>query len=251
MYNQLHTVLKPLLTKLYHHEVVGAHNIPADSGAILASNHVSFIDSIFLPLAAPRQVFFLAKNDYFTTPGLKGRMMKWFFTEVGQLPMDRTGGAASTASLQRAIDALKEGKLVGIYPEGTRSPDARLYRAKVGVARLAIAAGVPIVPVAQFGNEEVQAPGSNKLRLKNTKGQPIRIKTIIGEPIDTSTYSGKEDDWAAARELADIVMQRISEMTGRAIVPVYAGDVKKLMESQGLTALQASDQLVSRQQPGE
>lgn len=243
MYTQLRTVLKPLLTRLYHHEVVGADNIPTDSGAILASNHVSFIDSIFLPLAAPRQVFFLAKSDYFTAPGVKGRIMKWFFTGVGQLPMDRTGGAASTASLQLAIDALREGKLVGIYPEGTRSPDARLYRAKVGVARLAIAAGVPIVPVAQFGNEEVQAPGSNKLRLKNTSGKPIHIKTVIGEPIDTSKYLGKEDDWAAARELADTVMQRISEMTGREIVPVYAGDVKKLMESQGLTALQASEQL--------
>lgn len=251
MYNQLRTALKPLLTKLYHYEVVGAHNIPANSGAVLASNHVSFIDSIFLPLAAPRQVFFLAKSDYFTTPGLKGRIMKWFFTGVGQLPMDRAGGAASTASLQRAIDALKEGKLVGIYPEGTRSPDARLYRAKVGVARLAIAAGVPIVPVAQFGNEEVQAPGSNRLRLKNTAGQPIHIKTVVGEPIDTSKYLGREDDWAAARELADIVMQRISEMTGRDIVPVYAGDVKKLMESQGLTATQASEQLASQQQNGQ
>lgn len=251
MYNQLRTALKPLLAKLYHHEVVGAHNIPANSGAVLASNHVSFIDSIFLPLAAPRQVFFLAKSDYFTTPGLKGRIMKWFFTGVGQLPMDRAGGPASTASLQRAIDALKEGKLVGIYPEGTRSPDARLYRAKVGVARLAIAAGVPIVPVAQFGNEEVQAPGSNRLRLKNTAGQPIHIKTVVGEPIDTSKYLGREDDWAAARELADIVMQRISEMTGRDIVPVYAGDVKKLMESQGLTATQASEQLASQQQNGQ
>lgn len=251
MYNQLRTALKPLLTKLYHYEVVGAHNIPANSGAVLASNHVSFVDSIFLPLAAPRQVFFLAKSDYFTTPGLKGRIMKWFFTGVGQLPMDRAGGAASTASLQRAIDALKEGKLVGIYPEGTRSPDARLYRAKVGVARLAIAAGVPIVPVAQFGNEEVQAPGSNRLRLKNTAGQPIHIKTVVGEPIDTSKYLGREDDWAAARELADIVMQRISEMTGRDIVPVYAGDVKKLMESQGLTATQASEQLASQQQNGQ
>lgn len=245
MYTQLRTVLKPLLTRLYRHEVVGAENIPAESGAVLASNHVSFVDSIFLPLAAPRQVFFLAKSDYFTTPGLKGRVMKWFFTGVGQLPMDRTGGAASTASLQAAIDALREGKLVGIYPEGTRSPDARLYRAKVGVARLAIAAGVPIVPVAQFGNEHVQVPGSNRLRLKKSNGQPIQIKTVIGQAIDTSAYAGKEDDWAAARELADLVMERISAMTGKEILPVYAGDVKKMMVAEGISAQTASARLIS------
>ncbi|MDO4898882.1 MAG: lysophospholipid acyltransferase family protein [Rothia sp. (in: high G+C Gram-positive bacteria)] len=242
---QLRTVLKPLLTRLYHHEVVGADNIPADTGAVLASNHVSFIDSIFLPLAAPRQVFFLAKSDYFTTPGLKGKIMKWFFTGVGQLPMDRTGGAASTASLQAAIDALAEGKLVGIYPEGTRSPDARLYRAKVGVARLAIAAGVPIIPVAQFGNEHVQVPGSNRLRLKKESGEPIRIKTVIGEPIDTSAYAGRQDDWAAARELADIVIARISEMIGKPVVPVYAGDVKKLMTQEKMSATEASERLLN------
>lgn len=243
MYMQLRTVLKPFLQRAYHHEVVGAENIPASSGAILASNHVSFIDSIFLPLAAPRQVFFLAKSDYFTTPGLKGRLMKWFFTSVGQLPIDRSGGAKSAESLAAAVAALREGKLVGIYPEGTRSPDARLYRAKIGVARLALEAGVPIIPVAQFGNEDVQVPGSNRLRLRKD-GKPIRVKTVIGEPIDVTPYLGRDDEWAAQRELADLVIERISQMTGRPITPVYAADVKKLMTAEGISADEATSRLL-------
>lgn len=243
MYMQLRTVLKPFLQRAYHHEVVGAENIPASSGAILASNHVSFIDSIFLPLAAPRQVFFLAKSDYFTTPGLKGRLMKWFFTSVGQLPIDRSGGAKSAESLAAAVAALHEGKLVGIYPEGTRSPDGRLYRAKIGVARLALEAGVPIIPVAQFGNKDVQVPGSNRLRLRKD-GKPIRVKTVIGEPIDVAPYLGRDDEWAAQRELADLVIERISQMTGRPITPVYAADVKKLMTAEGISADEATSRLL-------
>ncbi|WP_237236588.1 lysophospholipid acyltransferase family protein [Rothia nasimurium] len=243
MYMQLRTVLKPFLQRAYHHEVVGAENIPASSGAILASNHVSFIDSIFLPLAAPRQVFFLAKSDYFTTPGVKGRVMKWFFTSVGQLPIDRSGGAKSAESLAAAVAALREGKLVGIYPEGTRSPDGRLYRAKIGVARLALEAGVPIIPVAQFGNEDVQVPGSNRLRLRKD-GKPIRVKTVIGEPIDVAPYLGRDDEWAAQRELADLVIERISQMTGRPITPVYAADVKKLMTAENISADEATARLL-------
>lgn len=243
MYMQLRTVLKPFLQRAYHHEVVGAENIPASSGAILASNHVSFVDSIFLPLAAPRQVFFLAKSDYFTTPGVKGRLMKWFFTSVGQLPIDRSGGAKSAESLAAAVAALREGKLVGIYPEGTRSPDGRLYRAKIGVARLALEAGVPIIPVAQFGNEDVQVPGSNRLRLRKD-GKPIRVKTVIGEPIDVAPYLGRDDEWAAQRELADLVIDRISQMTGRPITPVYAADVKKLMTAENISADEATARLL-------
>lgn len=243
MYMQLRTVLKPFLQRAYHHEVVGVENIPAASGAILASNHVSFIDSIFLPLAAPRQVFFLAKSDYFTTPGVKGRVMKWFFTSVGQLPIDRSGGAKSAESLAAAVAALREGKLVGIYPEGTRSPDGRLYRAKIGVARLALEAGVPIIPVAQFGNEDVQVPGSNRLRLRKD-GKPIRVKTVIGEPIDVAPYLGRDDEWAAQRELADLVIERISQMTGRPITPVYAADVKKLMTAENISADEATVRLL-------
>ncbi|MFW0169461.1 lysophospholipid acyltransferase family protein [Rothia sp. P4278] len=238
MYMQLRFVLKPLLQRVYHHDVVGAEHIPGDQGAILASNHVSFVDSLFLPLAAPRQVFFLAKSDYFTTPGLKGRLMKWFFTSVGQLPIDRSGGAKSAQSLAAAVSALREGKLVGIYPEGTRSPDARLYRAKIGVARLALEAGVPIIPVAQLGNEYVQRPGSNRLHVRH-QGKAIRVRTVIGEPIDTTPYAHREDQWVAQRELADLVMQKISELTGRKIIPAYAGDIKKLMASENISADEA------------
>lgn len=244
MYMQLRFVLKPILQRVYRHEVVGAEHIPANQGAILASNHVSFVDSIFLPLAAPRQVFFLAKSDYFTTPGFKGKLMKWFFTSVGQLPIDRSGGAKSAQSLAVAVAALQEGKLVGIYPEGTRSPDARLYRAKIGVARLALEAGVPIVPVAQIGNEFVQRPGSNRVYFRY-QGESICVKTIIGEPIDTSPFAQREDQWAAQRELADLVMQRISELTCRDIVQAYAGDVKNLMSAEKIDAEEAVRRLQS------
>lgn len=245
MYMQLRALLKPALQRLYHQDVRGAENIPTTGGAILASNHVSFIDSVFLPLASPRQVYFLAKSDYFTTGGIKGKIMKWFFTSAGQLPMDRSGGIKSAQSLAAAVQALNDGKLVGIYPEGTRSPDARLYRAKIGVARLALQTGVPVIPVAQLGNEDVQVPGSNRLRLRKN-GQPIRITTIIGEPIDTTPYLNRANDWATQRELADRIHTAISDLTGRPIIPVYAADVKHLMTEHNITADEATQHILNR-----
>lgn len=246
VYMQLRALLKPALHRLYPQDIQGAHNIPTSGGAILASNHVSFIDSIFLPLASPRQIYFLAKSDYFTTGGLKGKIMRWFFTSVGQLPMDRSGGHKSAQSLAAAVTALKDGKLVGIYPEGTRSPDGRLYRAKIGVARLALQTGVPVIPVAQIGNEDIQVPGSNRLRTRKN-GQRIRITTIIGQPIDTTPYLDRANDWATQRELADRIQEAISALSGRPIVPVYASSVKELMAQENISATQASDRILATQ----
>ena len=128
-----------------------AYGIPAYGPAILASNHLSFLDSIFLPLMVPRRITFLAKSEYFTERGIKGRLKKAFFTGVGQVPIDRSGGKASEGALTTGIRILDDGKVLGIYPEGTRSPDGRLYRGKIGVARMALEAKVPVIPVAMIG----------------------------------------------------------------------------------------------------
>lgn len=245
MYIFLRSTLKPLIQALYRQQMVGVEQVPAQQGAILASNHLTFVDSIFLPLALDRQIYFLAKSDYFTSPGLKGRLMKWFFTSVGQLPMDRSGGARSAQSLDLALNSLKEGKLIGIYPEGTRSPDGQLYRAKLGVARLALSAQVPIIPVAQVGNEKIQRPGSNRIHLWS-QGRPIRVTTIFGQPIDPAPYLDWKDQRAAQRELADRVLAEIGRLLGQQVQPVYAADVKGLMASKGLSAAEARAQLLAK-----
>src|SRR5512143_909103 len=139
--------------------ITGEENIPVEGAAILASNHLSFSDSIFLPLMVRRRVTFLAKMDYFTGRGVKGRLKAGFFRGVGQLPLDRSGGTTSGAALETGLRLLREGHLLGIYPEGTRSPDGRLYRGKTGVARLALEADVPVIPVVMVDTEKAQPPG--------------------------------------------------------------------------------------------
>src|SRR6478672_1813567 len=143
-------VLGPILKLLFRPWVEGEENIPDEGAAIFASNHLSFSDSIFLPLSVPRRMTFLAKSDYFTGRGVKGFLTKGFFKGVGQVPIDRSGGRASEAALKKALEILNSGELLGIYPEGTRSPDGRLYRGKTGIARMALEAGVPVIPVAMI-----------------------------------------------------------------------------------------------------
>ena len=175
--------LGPVLKLLFRPWVKGLDNIPAEGAAIIASNHLSFSDSIFMPLMVRRPVVFLAKSEYFTGTGIKGRLTALFFRLTNQLPMDRSGGAASAVSLSAGMDVLTHGGLLGIYPEGTRSPDAKLYRGKVGVARLALQAGVPVIPVAMIGTDKVQPIGK---RLPNIR----RIGMIFGEPLDFSQLPG-------------------------------------------------------------
>ena len=172
-------VLGPVLKTLFRPWVKGLDNVPAEGAAILASNHLSFSDSIFMPLMVPRPVVFLAKSEYFTGKGIKGRLTATFFRLTNQLPMDRSGGAASALSLNAGMDVLKNGSLLGIYPEGTRSPDSRLYRGKVGVARLALQARVPVIPVAMIGTDKVQPIGK---RMPNIR----RIGMIFREPLSVS-----------------------------------------------------------------
>ena len=212
-------VLGPVLKTLFRPWVKGLDNVPAEGAAILASNHLSFSDSIFMPLMVPRPVVFLAKSEYFTGKGIKGRLTATFFRLTNQLPMDRSGGAASALSLDAGMDVLKNGSLLGIYPEGTRSPDSRLYRGKVGVARLALQARVPVIPVAMIGTDKVQPIGK---RMPNIR----RIGMIFGEPLDFSRYYGMEDDRLIQRSVTDEIMYELMRLSGQEYVDEYAAVVK-------------------------
>ncbi|HET8879803.1 MAG TPA: lysophospholipid acyltransferase family protein [Arthrobacter sp.] len=212
-------VLGPVLKTLFRPWVKGLDHVPADGAAILASNHLSFSDSIFMPLMVPRPVVFLAKSEYFTGKGIKGKLTAAFFRLTNQLPMDRSGGAASVLSLNAGMDVLKNGSLLGIYPEGTRSPDSRLYRGKVGVARLALQARVPVIPVAMIGTDKVQPIGK---RMPNIR----RIGMIFGEPMDFSRYYGMEDDRLIQRSVTDEIMYELMRLSGQEYVDEYAAVVK-------------------------
>ena len=212
-------VLGPVVKLLFRPWVKGLDNVPAEGAAILASNHLSFSDSIFMPLMVPRPVVFLAKSEYFTGTGIKGRLTAAFFRLTNQLPMDRSGGAASAQSLNAGMEVLRNGSLMGIYPEGTRSPDARLYRGKVGVARLALQARVPVIPVAMIGTDKVQPIGK---RVPNIR----RIGMIFGEPLDFSRYYGMEDDRTVQRSVTDEIMYELMRLSGQEYVDEYAAVVK-------------------------
>jgi 1-acyl-sn-glycerol-3-phosphate acyltransferase len=212
-------VLGPILRLLFRPWVKGLDNVPAEGAAILASNHLSFSDSIFMPVMVPRPVVFLAKAEYFTGTGIKGKLTAAFFRLTNQLPMDRSGGAASALSLNAGMDVLRNGSLLGIYPEGTRSPDGHLYRGKVGVARLALQARVPVIPVAMIGTDKVQPIGK---RVPNIR----RIGMIFGEPLDFSRYYGSEDDRMIQRSVTDEIMYELMRLSGQEYVDEYAAVVK-------------------------
>jgi 1-acyl-sn-glycerol-3-phosphate acyltransferase len=195
-------------------KVEGMRNLP-DGPAIIASNHLSFSDSFFLGAIVSRRLTFLAKSSYFTTPGLKGRLMARLFRGLGQLAVDRDGGSSTGTALQAAVQVLRQGGLLGIYPEGTRSPDGRLYRGRMGVARIALAAGVPVVPVAMIGTERIQPPGAIVPKMA-----PLTIR--IGAALDFSHYRGAERDRAALRSVTDEIMSELRRLSGQEYVDTYS-----------------------------
>ena len=219
LYWVIKLILTPILRLLFRPQVTGLEHLPVDGPAILASNHLSFSDSIFLPLVVPRRITFLAKSDYFTSGGLKGRLKAAFFKGAGQLPVDRTGGRASQAALETGKRVLREGRLLGIYPEGTRSPDGRLYRGKTGVARMALEAGVPVVPVAMINTFEIQPPGQFLPKI-----QQVGVK--IGKPLDFSRYAGMEHDRFVLRSMTDEIMYELMQLSGQEYVDKYATSAK-------------------------
>ncbi|QPK78521.1 1-acyl-sn-glycerol-3-phosphate acyltransferase [Corynebacterium lizhenjunii] len=201
----------------------GMDNIPEQGAAIVASNHQAVMDSFFLPLLCPRQITFLAKEEYFVTPGPVGRAQAWFFTAVGQKPVARTSESAAADMLATAQRILDEGNLFGIYPEGTRSPDGRVYKGRVGMARVAMATGHPVIPVAMVGTREANPIGSWILR-------PRRVGMRIAKPIDPHEWARQRgldpQDHATAREFTDALMRTLATLARRDYVDVYASDVK-------------------------
>lgn len=212
-------ILGPILQILFRPWVRGSKNVPNSGGAILASNHLSFSDSIFLPLKVRRPVTFLAKSDYFTGKGVKGALIRWFFKATGQLPIDRSGGKASEDSLNTGLGVLERGLLLGIYPEGTRSPDAKLYRGRTGIARMVLEAKVPVVPVAMIDTEKVQPIGSKYPKIR-------RVGVVIGEPMDFSRFAGMEGERAVLRAVTDLIVYNIMQLSNQEYEDVYASTVK-------------------------
>ena len=198
----------------------GRKHLPRRGPVILASNHLSFSDHFFGPLPLSRKVVFLAKSEYFTGKGLKGLASRMFFSGVGQIPIDRSGGEASERALRSGLRVLAEGKVLGIYPEGTRSPDGRLYKGRTGVARLALESRAPVVPVAMINTFEFMPPGSSKPKFG------IRPGAVFGEPMEFSRYYGREKDREALRAVTDEIMDEIAKLSSQEYVYVYAKRAK-------------------------
>lgn len=214
-----HVILGPLLRLLFRPRIEGLENIPEDGAAIVAGNHLSFSDHFLMPAILKRRITFLAKAEYFTGPGVKGRLTAAFFRSAGQIPVDRSGKDAGQAALREGLGVLSKGELLGIYPEGTRSHDGRLYKGKVGVAAMALGAKVPVVPCAMVGTFEIQPPGQ--------KIPSIRRVTIrFGRPLDFSRYEGMEGERAVLRAVTDEIMYEILALSGQEYLDRYAAEVK-------------------------
>lgn len=210
----------PLLRGIFRPWVSGVENIPSTGPVILASNHLSVVDSVFLPLCIDRDMVFLAKSEYFTGRGFKGWITKWFMKGTGMLPIDRSGGKASEASLNTGLRVLAEGRVLGIYPEGTRSPDAKLYRGRTGIARMVLESGAPVVPVAMIDTEKVMPIGSKWPKLR-------RPGIIIGKPLDFERFQGMEGDRFILRSVTDEIVYNIAGLSGQQYEDVYASSVRE------------------------
>ncbi|KJY27660.1 MULTISPECIES: 1-acyl-sn-glycerol-3-phosphate acyltransferase [Streptomyces] len=214
-----HVLLGPLLRLLFRPRIEGLENIPDEGAAIVAGNHLSFSDHFLMPAILRRRITFLAKAEYFTGPGLKGRLTAAFFRSAGQIPVDRSGKDAGQAALREGLGVLAKGELLGIYPEGTRSHDGRLYKGKVGVAAMALQAGVPVIPCAMLGTFEIQPPGQTLPKIR-------RVTIRFGAPLEFSRYAGMEGERAVLRAVTDEIMYAILNLSGQEYVDRYAAEVK-------------------------
>ncbi|CAM5319067.1 MULTISPECIES: lysophospholipid acyltransferase family protein [Streptomyces] len=214
-----YAVLGPLLRLLFRPRLEGLEHIPDEGAAIVAGNHLSFSDHFLMPVMLKRRITFLAKQEYFTGPGIKGRLTAAFFRAVGQIPVDRSGKEAGKAAIREGLGVLAKDELLGIYPEGTRSPDGKLYKGKVGVAVMAIRGKAPVIPCAMVGTFEIQPPGQVVPKIK-------RVSIRFGEPLDFSRYEGMENEKAVLRAVTDEIMYKVMELSGQEYVDRYAADVK-------------------------
>jgi 1-acyl-sn-glycerol-3-phosphate acyltransferase len=214
LYEVVHTVVAPAARLVWRPEVRGVHHVPRTGPVILASNHLSFADSLVIPIVAPRKVAFLAKSDYFTGTGISGALTRAWFTSVGMLPVDRDNTLAAMSSLETALEVLGRGEAFGIYPEGTRSRDGRLYRGKTGVAHLALTAGCPVVPVGLRGTENLQPVGARLPRI-------VKVRVEFGEPIQVAGRFDGVPPGRARREVTDEIMTAIQKLSGQVEAGVY------------------------------
>ncbi|MCF6745474.1 1-acyl-sn-glycerol-3-phosphate acyltransferase [Blastococcus sp. KM273128] len=225
----------PVARLVFRPKVEGIENVPASGAAILASNHLSAADWIFMPLQLKRRVTFLAKAEYFTGTGVKGFLQRAFFAGAGQVPIDRSSASAAENAIRTGIRILRDGQLLGIYPEGTRSPDGRLFRGKIGVARMALETGVPVIPVAMVYTSR-RLPFGRSL---------LKVCVRVGEPLDFSRYEGLAGDRFVERSITDEIMYEIMTLSGQEYVDVYGATVKKSMDATGASA----DDVVATLQP--
>ncbi|MGH3314233.1 MAG: lysophospholipid acyltransferase family protein [Streptomyces sp.] len=214
-----YVLLGPLLRLYFRPRIEGLENVPEEGAAIVAGNHLSVSDHFLMPAIVPRRITFLAKAEYFTGPGLKGRLTAAFFRSVGQIPVDRSGKGAGQAAIDEGLGVLRKEELLGIYPEGTRSHDGRLYKGRVGVAAMALQAGVPVIPCAMVGTFELQPPGRKMPRFG-------RVTIRFGDPLDFSRYAGLERERTALRAVTDEIIHEILQLSGQEYVDLYAPDAK-------------------------
>lgn len=214
-----HWVIGPLMMTVFRPWVTGLENMPKTGPVIVVCNHLSFVDSVFLPLVIERQMAFLAKSDYFTGRGLKGFFIRFFMTSAGQLPIDRSGGKASEASLNSGLAVLAEGKVLAVYPEGTRSPDGRMFRGRTGVARMVVEANVPVIPVAVVDTDKVMPLGSKFPSVH-------KVGVIVGKPLDFSRFQGMESDRFVLRSITDEIIYEMNKLSGQEYVDVYASTLR-------------------------
>ncbi|MEU2790021.1 lysophospholipid acyltransferase family protein [Streptomyces sp. NPDC007100] len=220
-----YVILGPLLRLVFRPRVEGLEHVPPEGAAIIAGNHLSFSDHFVMPVIVPRRVTFLAKAEYFTGPGLRGRLTAAFFRGIGQIPVDRSGGKAAQAALRSGLAVLRKGRVLGIYPEGTRSHDGRLYKGRTGVAAMAIKAQVPVVPCAMIGTFEAQPTGRRLPRA-------MRITIRFGKPLEFERFAGLDGEHAALRAVTDEIMYEILRLSGQEYVDMYANEAKARQQSQ-------------------
>lgn len=217
---------------IFRPKVTGLRHVPSNGPVIIASNHLSFSDSIFMPLVVTRKVTFLAKSEYFTSPGIKGLIKKLTFIALGQVPIDRSGGKRSEAALLTGLRLLRENQCLGIYPEGTRSPDGRLYKGRTGIARMAIESAAPVIPVAMFNTAEIQPTGQVVPKVR-------RVEMVFGEPM---YFSGDSSDQRVLRDVTNQIMEKIAELSKQEYVPnMYASEAKDAIKK----SLKDEDQIES------
>ena len=213
-------LMGPLLRLLGRPKVTGLEYVPDQGPVLLASNHLAVVDSFYLPLVLRRRIFFLAKAEYFTGTGIKGKLIKFFYSSTDQVPIDRTNADSAADALTAAAKILDQGKLLGMYPEGTRSPDGKLYKGKTGLARIALETGIPVIPVAMINTDVVNPPGSKMWHF-------ARVEVKFGKPMDFRRFEGLAGNRFIERAVIDEVMYELMRLSGQEYVDLYAADVKE------------------------